>query len=159
MTLKYTVPYEIVLLKAFAALCCVIAFICVCVCLWKLLLSNRTFNWTTVIHKSSDPVSYGFEIYLFIFFFRWVRLPEGRRGNCEWSSEFRNLICIANASRLLTTSRQTLLPSFCEVLCSLCLLQGGQLTVFIFIRKWAPLPIVVHKRGLLPVSYFCTSQW
>jgi hypothetical protein len=36
-------------------------------CVWKLLLSNRTFNGTTVIHKSPDPVSYDSE-FCFLFF-------------------------------------------------------------------------------------------
>ena len=37
-------------------------------CMWKLLLCNRTFNGATLIHKSSDPVSYDFENFFFFFF-------------------------------------------------------------------------------------------
>ena len=109
--------------------------VCVCVCMEiDTKQSHRTFNGTTLIHKSSDPVLYDFEISF--FFFQVSSSAWGKTWSYEWSFEFRNLICIANASRLLTTSRQTLLPSFCEVSCCLCLFQGrwggGRLTVFIF---------------------------
>jgi hypothetical protein len=50
--------------------------ICFYVRVRKLLLSNRTFNGTTLIHKSSDPVSYDFEIYFFFFPGEFVCLRE-----------------------------------------------------------------------------------
>jgi len=51
--------------------------VCVCVCMEiDTKQSHRTFNGTTLIHKSSDPVLYDFEISFFFFPGEFVCLRE-----------------------------------------------------------------------------------